>query len=68
MLFDLSKHIGQSPQCPDCDIDLEFLVARQTKPIFVSTILERRFFLCPNCQRLIHQLVTMPKAQSGAEV
>jgi uncharacterized protein with PIN domain len=68
MLFDSSKHIGKSPRCPDCDIELEFLVARQAKRIFVSTILERRFFLCPNCQRLIHQLVTMPIASSGAEV
>jgi len=59
MLFDLSKQIAK-PQCPDCKIDMHFLVSQPTKRVFLATILERRFFLCPNCRRLSHRLAEMP--------
>jgi hypothetical protein len=57
MLSDLSKQIAKPLQCPDCDIDMQFLALRATTPVFVSTLLERTFFLCPNCARLSQQLV-----------
>jgi hypothetical protein len=57
MLSDLSKQIAKPPQCPDCDIDMQFLALQATRPVFVSTLLERTFFLCPNCGRLSQQLV-----------
>jgi hypothetical protein len=60
MLFNLSEQIAKSLQCPDCNIDMDFLASVRTNRVFVSTILERVFFLCPNCQRLSHRLVAMP--------
>src|SRR5262249_35908569 len=60
MLFNSTRQIAKPLQCPDCNIEMEFLVSRPTRPVFVSTILERRFFLCVNCQRLSHRLVAMP--------
>jgi len=67
MLFNLSKQIGKWPQCPDCGLDMQFLVSERTKRVFVSTIFERALFLCPNCQRLSHRLVSMPQASASAE-
>jgi hypothetical protein len=68
MLFNSSAQIKQL-QCPDCDIDMFFLGSRPTRRVFVSTILGRAFFLCPNCQRLSHRLVAMSQSsydpQSG---
>jgi hypothetical protein len=63
MLFDSTREIAKLLQCPDCNIEMDFLASRSTKPVFVSTILERRFFLCMNCQRLSHRLVAMPVDQ-----
>jgi hypothetical protein len=57
MLSDLSKQIAKPLQCPDCDIDMQFLALRPTKHVFVSTLFERSFFLCPNCGRLSQQLM-----------
>jgi predicted RNA-binding Zn-ribbon protein involved in translation (DUF1610 family) len=67
MLFNLSKQIAKPLQCPDCGIDMQFLVSQRTKRVFASTILERAFFLCPNCQRVSHQFVAIPQASSSAE-
>lgn len=61
MLFDLIKQIGKPLQCPNCNIEMDFLVSRPAKPLFVSTTLERRFFLCPNCQCLSDRVVAMPQ-------
>jgi hypothetical protein len=60
MLFNLIMQIAKPLQCPDCDIDMRFLGSQPTKRVFISTILRRVFFLCPNCQRLSHRLVAMP--------
>ena len=60
MLFSLSEQITKPLQCPDCDIDMQFLVSQPTKRVFVSTILERKFFLCPNCWRVSYEFVAMP--------
>ena len=60
MLFGLTKRIAQPLQCPDCDVDMDFLQAQYTSHVFVSTLLERAFFRCPNCQRLSHRLAAMP--------
>src|SRR5262245_63065212 len=65
MTLDLFSQIAKPLQCPDCEIDMHFLALRPTKRVFVATILERAFFLCPNCQYLSHRLVTMPAPSSG---
>src|SRR5262245_66678651 len=65
MTLDLFSQIAKPLQCPDCEIDMHFLALRPTKRVFVATILERAFFLCPNCQCLSHRLVTMPAPSSG---
>jgi hypothetical protein len=57
MLFDLSRQIAKPPECPDCDIVMEFLASQRTKRVLVSTILERTLFLCPNCHRLSRRLL-----------
>jgi hypothetical protein len=71
MLFNLNKQIAKLLQCPDCSIDMLFLGSRPTKRVFASTVLERAFFLCPNCRLLIHRIVSMPQAsydpQSGLD-
>jgi len=65
-MLNLSKQIAKPLQCPDCDIDMHFLVSKPMTRVFVSTILVRRFFLCQNCGRLSHQLVSMPEDSSSS--
>lgn len=67
LLFGLNKEIAKALICPDCAIDMQFLVSERTKRVFVSTIFERTLFLCPNCQRVSHRLVWMPQASASAE-
>jgi hypothetical protein len=45
------------PCCPNCGIQMHFQGRRPVDRIFVNTIFERAFFLCPNCLRCIDQLV-----------
>jgi uncharacterized protein with PIN domain len=59
MLLDLKTQIAKPLQCPDCNSDMEFLMSERTKRVFVSTIFERKFFLCPNCQRVSYEFVAM---------
>jgi|SRR5215510_15394252 len=68
MTRDLFSPIAKPQQCPDCDIDMHFLASRPTRRVFVATILERAFFLCPNCRCLSHRLVAMPAPSSGMTV
>jgi uncharacterized protein with PIN domain len=67
MLLDLRTQIAKPLQCPDCNSDMQFLMSKRTKRVFASTILKRRLYVCPNCQRLSHRLVAMPQASSSAE-
>ena len=60
MLIGLNKKIAQPLRCPDCDVDMDFLLGQYTSRVFVSTLLERAFFHCPNCQRLDHRFVAIP--------
>jgi len=62
MLFNSNKQIAKVLQCPDCSIDMLFLGSRPTKRVFASTVLERVFFVCPNCRLLTHKIVSMPQA------
>src|SRR5262249_15258954 len=62
MFFNSSAQIDKRLQCPDCDIDMFFLGSRPTRRVFLSAILERRFFLCPNCGRLSHSVVSTSQA------
>src|SRR5215510_15332366 len=68
MTRDLFSPIAKPQQCPDCDIEMHFLASRPTRRVFVATILERAFFLCPNCRCLSHRLVAMPASSSGMTV
>ena len=68
MTRDLLSPFAKPQQCPDCDIDMHFLASRPTRRVFVATILERAFFLCPNCRCLSHRLVAMPAPSSGMTV
>jgi hypothetical protein len=68
MTRDLFSSIVKPLQCRDCGIDTHFLAIRPTKRVFVATILERAFFLCPNCRCLSHRLVAMPAPSSGMTV
>ena len=45
------------PYCPTCNVQMRFQAWRPVKRVFVNTIYERAFFLCPNCLRCIDQLV-----------
>jgi len=67
MLFDLSKQLAKPIRCPDCDIEMQLFALRPTKRVSASTILERRFFICMNCQRLSHRLVAMSLDSSSSQ-
>jgi hypothetical protein len=67
MLFNWNKQVAKPPQCPDCEIDMQFLVSGRAKRVFVSTLFERALFLCPNCQRISHRLVWIPQGSARAE-
>jgi hypothetical protein len=60
MWLGLNKKIAQPLRCLDCDVDMDFLLGQYNSRVFVSTLLERAFFRCPNCQRLDHRLVAIP--------
>jgi uncharacterized protein with PIN domain len=60
MLIGLTRKNAQPLRCPDCDVDMDFLQSQYTSRVFVSTLLERAFYRCPNCQRLNHRLAAMP--------
>jgi len=68
MLLDLSKTIAKPLQCDDCDIDMRFLGSVRIKRVFFSTIMERKFFLCPNCGRLSYVLVAIHAAPRSSSV
>jgi hypothetical protein len=40
---------------------MEFLVSQTTSRVFLSTLLERAFFVCPNCGRVSYEVVLWPK-------
>jgi len=45
------------PYCPTCNVQMRFQAWQPVKRIFVNTIYDRAFFLCPNCLGCIDQLV-----------
>jgi len=57
----------KSLRCPDCWIDMEFLVSQTTSRVFLSTLLERNFFVCESCARLSYEVVLWPKEFTGFE-
>jgi predicted RNA-binding Zn-ribbon protein involved in translation (DUF1610 family) len=67
MLFNLNKQIAKPLQCPDCGLDMDFLASQPMKRVFLSSLLERRFFLCPNCGLLSHGIVSISQASCGSQ-
>jgi hypothetical protein len=61
MLLDPNKQITKPIRCPDCWADMDFLGAQLNGRVFLSTILERHFFVCSNCGRLSYEIVLRPK-------
>ena len=61
MLLDPNKQITKLTRCPDCWADMDFLGAQLNGRVFLSTILERHFFVCPNCGHLGYEIVLRPK-------
>src|SRR5215813_131173 len=66
MLLDLSKQATKPLRCHDCDINMRFLASVHIKRGSLSTIIKRKFFLCPNCGRLSSVLVAMHQRQSSS--
>jgi C4-type Zn-finger protein len=66
MLFD-SKKIRQSLQCPDCGAGAHFLQSQLMSRVFLSTLVERNFFVCESCARLSYEVVLWPKQFTGFE-
>jgi uncharacterized protein with PIN domain len=52
MTIGLTSQITEPLRCPDCRTEMDFLKSEFLESVFVSTIVERRYFLCPNCQLL----------------
>src|SRR5262245_27190965 len=42
MLFNLREQIAKSLQCPDCNVDMDFLASLRTNRVFVSNDLRAR--------------------------
>jgi len=61
MLFDSKKKITKPLRCLDCGADMDFLASQLNGRVFLSTLLERNFFVCPNCGRLSNEMVAWPK-------
>jgi hypothetical protein len=61
MLLDPNKQITKPIRCPDCWADMDFLGVQLNRRVFLSTILERHFFVCPNCGHLGYEIVLRPK-------
>ena len=61
MLLDPNKQITKLTRCPDCWADMDFLGVQLNGRVFLSTILERHFFVCPNCGHLGYEIVLRPK-------
>ena len=61
MLFDPERQITKLLQCPDCGIDMDFLVHQSTNEVFLSSVLKRQLFVCPDCGRLGYKSVLLPK-------
>jgi uncharacterized protein with PIN domain len=61
MLLDPNKQITKLTRCPDCWADMDFLGAQLNERVFLSTILERHFFVCPDCGHLGYEIVLRPK-------
>jgi hypothetical protein len=40
---------------------MDFLASQLNGRVFLSTLLERHLFVCPNCGRLSHEIVLSPK-------
>jgi hypothetical protein len=67
MLFDPKKKITKPLRCPDCRIDMDFLASQSTRRVFLSTLVERNFFVCESCARLSYEVVLWPKEFTGFE-
>ena len=63
----VSKEITHSLQCPGCGADTHFLKSQLIGRVFLSTLVERNFFLCENCARLSYEVVLLPKEFTGFE-
>ena len=50
----------EPPQCPNCEIDMQFQVSHPSKRTFAGISFERVFFICTNCQRVSDKLVATP--------
>jgi hypothetical protein len=61
MLFDPNNKIKKPLRCLDCGADMDFLASQLNGRVFLSTLLERNFFVCPDCGRLSHEMVAWPK-------
>jgi hypothetical protein len=61
MLFESKKQITKPLRCADCGADMHFLASHLNGRVFLSTILERNFFVCSDCGRLSYEIVAWPK-------
>jgi hypothetical protein len=57
MLFNPKNQISKPLRCPDCGADMDYLASQLNGRVFLSTLLERNFFVCSDCGRLSHELV-----------
>jgi predicted RNA-binding Zn-ribbon protein involved in translation (DUF1610 family) len=61
MLFDPPKQIAQPLRCSDCGASAYFLASQLNGRVFLSALLERNSFVCPDCGRLCNEIVAMQK-------
>jgi hypothetical protein len=61
MLFESKKQITKPLRCADCGANMGFLASQLNRRVFLSTILERNYFVCSDCGRLSHEIVAWPK-------
>jgi predicted RNA-binding Zn-ribbon protein involved in translation (DUF1610 family) len=61
MLFDPNNKVAKVLRCTDCGADMEFLASQLNGRVFLSTLLRRNFFICPDCGRLSQDTVVWRK-------
>jgi len=69
MLSDSKKQVPTPLRCGDCWGHMAFWGSEATtSEVFLSTVVERHFFMCLNCGRVDHKVVLWPREFKRVEM
>jgi predicted RNA-binding Zn-ribbon protein involved in translation (DUF1610 family) len=61
LLFYPDQEVTKPLLCADCGANTDILASQLNGRVFLSTLLERHFFVCPDCGRLSIKFAVRPK-------